>query len=142
MFGLSGDIAGLSEEVKNRIGEHIRFFKKWRKFIAGSVCHLLTPPDLKGDRKSWCALQLQHPVEGAHLLFVYRLDDALVQKRFYPRALEPNRRYEVRDLDYPKDKPLLRKGSQIMEEGLLIHLPHRNSSAVMVISPQEVYETG
>ena len=135
MFGLSGDIAGLSEEVKNRIGEHIRFFKKWRKFIAGSVCHLLTPPDLKGDRKSWCALQLQHPVEGAHLLFVYRLDDALVQKRFYPRALEPNRRYEVRNLDYPKDKPLLRKGSQLMDEGLLIQLPHRNSSAVIVVSP-------
>jgi len=134
MPGLSGDIAGLPPEAKERLRDHIVFYKKWRTFIAGSIAHLLTPCRPQEDRGGWVAIQLQHPKKEQNLLFVYRLDDGCEERMFHLRGLDPQRKYVLSDEDRPNEKPECFTGSQLMDEGLIVALPHRFSAAVLVLT--------
>ena len=75
VFGLSGDLAGLPDEARSRLREHVAFTKRWRQSIRRSVAHLLTPPALKTEREGWVAVQLSDPANGTVFLFAYRLND-------------------------------------------------------------------
>ena len=67
VFGLGGDLAGLPDEARARLREHVAFAKQWRQSIRRSVAHLLTPPALKTDREGWVAVQLSDPRERNRL---------------------------------------------------------------------------
>ncbi len=136
MPGLSGDIAGLPPEAKERLRYHIAFYKKWRTFIVGSAAHLLTPCLPKEDHSGWVAIQLQHPRKRRNLLFVYRLDDACDERVFRLRGLDPDCQYAVSDEDHPEKNPESLTGSRLMNEGLVVVLPHRYSGAIMVLTPE------
>ena len=135
MFGLSGDIAGLPKDTRQRIGHHVEFFKKWREFIAGSVAHLLTLPHLKGDRTGWAAVQLQCPDDSVSLLFIYRLDDPADRKRFFLQDLDKSRTYTVLNDDAPSLPPESFKGAELINDGLTVELAQPNTAAVLIISP-------
>jgi alpha-galactosidase len=134
LLGLSGDIASLSPASRERLSQHIAFYKAWREFIAGSVAHLLTPPEPKTDRSGWVAFQLSHPQRPQHLLFVYRLDDAAERQTFYPRDLSPALTYTVRDMDQDAALHQPITGAALMQRGLDVRLPNRNRAAVLVLN--------
>jgi alpha-galactosidase len=133
LFGLSGDIAGLPSEARTRLREHIAFYKQWREFIVGSVAHLLTPPHLKADRAGWAAIQLQHPDEQTHLLFVYRLDDGIERKAFCLRGLDTDVMYTLSRMGESAISPEPHSGAQLMTQGLTVELASRNSATVYVV---------
>ncbi len=142
ILGLSGDLAGLPPAVAARIQEHIAFFKRWRRFIAKSVAHLLTPPEPISCRNGWVAFQLQNPTDTSSLLFVYRLGVAPHPPRWYPKNLNPHARYTVRRALQPKANTTVLSGQELMEEGLTIELPivggssRGCSASVHIIQPR------
>ena len=85
IFGLGGDLAGLPDEARERLREHVAFAKRWRQSIRRAVAHLLTPPALRTDREGWVAVQLSDRESGTAFLFVYRLNDGSAAKRFVLR---------------------------------------------------------
>ena len=65
------------------------------------------------------------------LLFVYRLDDPAAKMRFHLRELDPTRTYAV-SVD---DRPLATlTGRQLMEDGLSVDVPLRNSARAIVVA--------
>jgi len=134
MFGLSGDISSLPQEVRAKVRRHIDFFKEWREFIIGSPAHLLTAPRLRRDRTGWSAVQLQNPRETSNLVFAYRLAAAEAVKRFRLRRLDRDRKYSVTDFDQP-DAPTTLTGGQLMDDGLAVRLDNEFLAAVFVIEP-------
>ena len=138
MLGLSGDIAGLPEETRQRLRHHIAFYKEWRAFIVGSVAHLLTPARRKEERGGWAAIQLQKPGETTSLLFVYRLDDGAPKKWFPLCGLQAEQIYEVVNDDLADEPARSFSGRELMDSGLPVELAERNSAAVFVVT-RKVY---
>jgi len=135
MFGLSGDISGLPDNDKERLRQHISFYKKWREFIVKSIAYLLTPPISKGDYSGWAAIQLQNPEDTGSLLFVYRLDNACSEKWFCLQGLEAERMYSVTDEDTPDLTPLTYSGRQLIQEGIHISITNKNDAKIIVVTP-------
>ena len=133
IFGLSGDITGLSENVKQRLRHHIAFYKQWRAFFKNSVVHLLTPVRPKEDRQGWVAFQYQQSGQKVpSLLFVYRLNDGAWRRSFCLRNLDRSGEYLVRSDDEPEVRQRY-TGGELMDLGLSVELPRPNCSAVFVI---------
>ncbi|NLG49205.1 MAG: hypothetical protein GX552_03720 [Chloroflexi bacterium] len=126
---VSGDVAGLPPQARERLRAHLAFYKRWRTFIAGATAHLLTPPKPRDDERGWAAIQLQNPLADTSLLFVYRLDDACDRQRIYPRCLG-DWEYMVQDVDQPDAPPVRYSGQDLTANGLEIHLPSRFSAAL------------
>ncbi len=135
MFGLSGDLAGLTADMKRRLRHHAQFYKQWREFIAGSVAHLLTPPALRGDSAGWVAIQLQRPDQPVSLLFVYRLDDINTTRAFCLQGLDAAQTYSVID-DGGNAACDPSPGARLMRAGLAVSLQAKYSAAVLVIQPR------
>lgn len=134
MVGFTGDLAGLTETHRKRLAHHVAIFKRWRRFIAGSVAHLLTPPELKENRSGWSALRLAHPDNPASLLFVYRLHDLSESRTFRLEGLDESINYRVVD-----DEGALvaqRTGGQLAREGLEVTLPRTYTAGFFAIEPE------
>jgi alpha-galactosidase len=136
IMGLSGDMAGLHAEAKERLRRHVGFYKKWRSLIARSVAHLLTPPVRLNEYCGWSAVQLQDPKDTTSLLFVYRLDDVSREKRFPLRELDEDAWYAIRDPDEPDLEPLGCSGGELMHVGLPVRILNKFNAKVIVIEPQ------
>ena len=95
MLGFSGDLAGLAPEHRTQIAQGIGFYRKWRRFIAGSMAYLLTPPEPLESREGWIAVQLQRPEDDTSLVFVYRLGVCGAAPRLALCGLRNEARYTV-----------------------------------------------
>jgi alpha-galactosidase len=136
MLGLSGDMASLPPEARQSLKQHIVFFKEWRRFIVGSIAHLLTPPRPIQDRTGWAAVQLQHPRQTAQLVFAYRLVDARHRYAFCLRDLDPDTVYSVRQA-VASDAPVVKRtGKELMADGLVAEAPGFNTGAVYLVQPE------
>lgn len=133
MLGFTGDLAGLPPEVRAVLKRAVAFYKKWREYTSGAVCHLLTPPARKEDRTGWLGLQLQHPENPANLVFAYRLDEFCGTHHFCLRELPPDQRYEIRTLGRSETRTCT--GRELTGNGLVVELPNRFRAAVMEIVP-------
>jgi len=134
MFGISGDLAGLPNQHRERLRTHVEFYKEWRGFLADSYCHLLTPPRPKEDRDGWVAFQVLNPDDDRCLVFAYRLEAAPDQERFRLHDLDPNSQYRVAPMDGANETHTL-SGAELTNDGLVVSLPTRNSAQVFIISP-------
>jgi len=133
MFGLSGDLIGLTEEIRIQLRNHIAFYKEWREFIRSAVCHLLTPIRNIDDRSGWVAFQLQNSSQpGTMLIFVYRLLDGFSSRPFHLRDLVTTRTYSITQIDSPHTSQLV-SGTELYSSGLQVDLPHPNSAAIFII---------
>jgi len=133
IFGLSGDLIGLTEEIRIQLRNAITFYKEWREFIQSAVCHLLTPIRDIDDRSGWVAFQLQNPSQlGAMLIFVYRLLDGVSSKSFYPKDLVMTQTYSITHIDSPHTSRFI-SGSELYSSGLQVDLPHPNSAAIFIM---------
>jgi alpha-galactosidase len=95
MFGLSGDLVGLSGDAQATLREGIAFYTRWRRLITGAVAHLLTPPELLTTREGWVAMQLQAMDGETSLVFVYRLGSAGTPPRLRLQGLQPESAYTI-----------------------------------------------
>ncbi|MEI6564632.1 MAG: alpha-galactosidase [bacterium] len=118
MMGFSGDFAGLTTEQRARVAEVIAFFKRWRRFITGSIGYLLTPPMPNECREGWIAFQLQSPDGDRSLVFVYRLGGAGVLSGLRLQGLDPKRRYALQWGTGEAAGGLRVDGATLMREGL------------------------
>jgi len=134
MFGLSGDLAGLPPEQRERVAASVAFFKRWRRFITGAVGHLLTPPLPLACREGWIGLQLQAPADDTSLLFVYRLGNAGAPPLIAPRNLDPSCAYRL-ERGFTGESAERCTGEALMRDGLppaWLAMPN-NGAQVMAI---------
>jgi alpha-galactosidase len=134
VFGLSGDLAGLPDEARSRLREHVAFAKRWRQSIRRSVAHLLTPPALKTEREGWVAVQLSDPANGTVFLFAYRLNDGSAARRFALRELDPAASYELTWHVPQGEKARSVAAAELMSAGVEVALPSRHRAAVIVLT--------
>jgi len=121
MLGFSGDLAGLPGEASGRIARWVRLFKRHRRFLAGAVAHLLTPPESLAAREGWVGFQLQDAAGTDSLVFIYRLGVAGATRPWRLRNLDPHGDYAVTEgLDGPARRIA---GRELMEQGLTIPVP-------------------
>jgi hypothetical protein len=134
--GLSGELAGLPEEVKAELRQFAAFVRRWRGFISGAVGYLLTPPRPKGDRTGWAGLQLMDPSSGESLVFAYRLSDWRARRMLRLSGLDERARYVVRRADWQAEEPAREfSGADLLREGLEIHLARDFRAAAYSVTP-------
>jgi alpha-galactosidase len=120
MMGLSGDLAGLTTQHRARIAGAVAFHKTWRRSIAASVGHLLTPPEPLTRREGWIGFQLQKDDDS--IVCVYRLGNAGAPPPMRLQSLDPDASYTVRrgfGADLPVEKS---SGSDLMRDGLRVFM--------------------
>lgn len=130
VFGLGGDLAGLTTEAKARVREHVAFFRQHRAMVRRSVAHLLTPPRPKADREGWAALQLGDIESGSALLFVYRLNDGAAAKRFRLKGLDAGASYRLTRYLPSASESATVVGVELMADGVEVVLPGRYQAAI------------
>jgi alpha-galactosidase len=141
MLGFSGDLGGLSKEQGARIAEGVAFYKTWRRFITGSVAHLLTPPELLACREGWVGVQLQAPGGDTSLLFVYRLGPCGAPPPLRLYGLKTEVRYAITRGFDPSVAPASGIGADLMRDGLRVDGPGAFAQAgsraeVFCVAPQ------
>lgn len=128
MYGamaFSGDLQSLSQPIKNRIKWFVDFYKQRRRFIMGSVCHLLTTVRPMQERDGWTVLQLQSPETTASLVFHFYMPDDGRERRFFRlRDLKPETIYRVRRIGPESSDDQEISGKQLMLNGLELHEPY------------------
>ena len=132
-LGVSGDLAGLSERDRERVGQHIAFYKKWRWLINRSVAYLSAPPLDFWNYEGWTSVQLQDPESTTSLLFVYRLESPCAEKRFLLQGLDLDGMYAVTDADAPEERQLL-TGRQLMEDGVTVRMDRKHGARVLSVA--------
>jgi len=134
MLGFSGDLAGLTPEMRQRLAANVTFFKQHRDLLARAACHLLTPPRPKEDRTGWATFQFQDPADSSSLLFIYRLDDQCQTRRFHPRDLAATATYAVRTIEVAEET--VRTGADLMRDGITATLPGRFQATIIELRRQ------
>ena len=125
MLGFSGDFTRLNHGQRARIAEAIAFFKKWRRFITGSVGHLLTPPASMACREGWIAFQLQGLADDTSLVFVYGLHAPGAPPPLRLCGLRPEIRYDITPVFDANGKPVAEcDGARLMRDGLPRNVAH------------------
>ena len=135
ILGLSGDFAGLPAADRDRLAEHVGFFKQFRRFIARASADLLTPVCPKEDRSGWAAIQLCNPDSRDVLVFVYRLNDGAQRKCLRLRDLDSHLTYTITRHCPANGDPQSANGHDLMNVGVEIELVDRNQAAVLIVSP-------
>ena len=135
ILGFSGDLAGLPDDVKSRLAGHVRFYRRWRRLIAGSAAHLLTPVCPIEDRSGWVGVQLSHPRRADSLVFVYRLDATRDRTCLRLCGLREGERYSVETSDGTEYH--IATGAELLRIGLTVRLQRTNTAAVFVVSRQK-----
>ncbi len=119
MFGFSGDLAGIEPKTRELVSWYVDFYKKNRKFIITSVCHLLTPPESIECRSGWTAFQLQDFRTTASIVFVFRnASEGGDLKYFSLKNLLSGKAYKI-IMHHPSgNKKLTVQGEDLMSSGL------------------------
>jgi alpha-galactosidase len=133
VLGFSGSLAELPESARERIRYWIAFYKDWRKFITGSVAHLLTPPGLISNREGWAAFQLQSLEDTSSLVFAYRLPNTFSKINLRLRDLEPSGEYSIRDAQSPDCPEFRQSGQALMDNGVDIEIPAPGLARLLIV---------
>lgn len=136
IMGISGDPSSFSKEKRERLKQHIAFYKRWQSFILSSYGHLLTEPKTLSDRTGYSAFQLCNEEAQKSLVYVFRLQDVCPRRRIRLRGLDAGRIYRISV--YPPENPtpsIEAQGRQLMEYGLDVILPKPASAVICILEP-------
>jgi len=139
VFGISGDLAGISKPTRQRLKKHIKFYKTWRGFIYNSVGHLLTGVHPLVDRSGWSALQLTSPGRSETLVFAYRLQDPRPRLTIPLHNLDPQVEYLISTYpDHPEQLVYRAMGAALMQSGLEAQLPSPGKVGIYLLTPLNI----
>ena len=131
-FGLSGDIAGLSDADKSVIKQAIDVYKQHRAHIRRAQCRLLTPPKPFGDRESFSAIQ--YTDSEWHMIYAFRMSSRVSEYTLLPRALDENAKYSIRQVFPQVDScDAYMSVKELMAQGFMAQLALPESAAVFCI---------
>ena len=122
--GFSGDLAGHSCEVKEKMAEYIRFYKENREFFVNSHIYLLTPFVPLKEYENYIVFQMQGENTDTSLVFVF--SNAMSRRavrQFKLCNLDAEKLYRTEQLFSEQENALTVSGKQLMEYGLETVLP-------------------
>ena len=119
MMGFSGDLAGLSPDILERMAKHVELYKSHREMICRSVVHLLTPVRPMQDMSGWAGFQFHDADSAASLVFVYHYrGDGETTRHFRLKSLEPGMVYCIERIDAEDGLKTEQEGDILMAQGL------------------------
>ncbi|MFQ3667961.1 MAG: glycoside hydrolase family 36 protein [Fimbriimonadaceae bacterium] len=150
-FGLGGDLAGMPDRLRARLGELVALYKSLQPRLCRSVVHLLTPQHRIGQKPDWAVVECEVPDEGS-VVFVFGPDGPaqadpramidpivpnLFPKKMAPlRGLDPARRY--RGCEWLSERELGEfLGADWLKAGQGIAMHAAYSAAVVDLRPAE-----
>ena len=131
VMGISGNIAGLSSELKGKLAEHIEFYKKHRELIQSSVGIALTPVEPLEERGGVAAIQLSDAGFSRGMVFVYNIKSSATGLVVKPLGLDPTKTFTVCGAN---GEPLLPPtlGADLSRTGIEIACPSGHSEVVLI----------
>jgi alpha-galactosidase len=134
-WGLSGDLASLADRQIDQLAGCAAFYKRWRRFIAGSAFTPLTAAMPIHRRDGFSAFLLRPPGGEASLVFAYGLERDVPPRVQLPlTGLDAGREYTVEDPDEADAEPLRLPGRRLAEDGLEIALAPR-TARIRILRP-------
>jgi alpha-galactosidase len=122
--GFSGDLAGLSCEVKSEMAEYIRFYKENREFFVNSHVYLLTPFVPLKEYENYCVFQMQGEGTEESLVFVFSNGmSRRAVRQFKLCNLDAEKSYLVEQLFADKKESVTVSGKMLMQYGMETVLP-------------------
>jgi alpha-galactosidase len=138
MLGFSGDLASLTPDQRARLRQHIAFYKTWRAWMTGAVCHLLTPNVNLDQPSGWVGFQLQQPGDPSRsMVLVYRLKDGASHRWLPLHGLDEKRQYQITDVDQPARPPETLSGRQLLTTGLAVQRDALFSAGIYLLESVE-----
>jgi alpha-galactosidase len=130
-MAISGNIAGLSDALKQQLGEHISFYKKHSMFIQNAVALPLTPCEPLANRTGWAAIQLSTPDFHKHLVFIYNIASSDDSMNLRMLGLDENRQFMVKD-EAGNSIAGPRAGQKFMQTGLYVECKSGHARVLQV----------
>ena len=122
--GFSGDLAGLSAEIKAKMAEYIRFYKENREFFVNSHVYLLTPFIPLKEYENYCVFQMQGEGTDESLVFVFSNSmSRRALRQFKLCNLDAEKSYLVEQLFADKKESVTVSGETLMQYGMETVLP-------------------
>jgi len=127
-FTLAIDYYSGSAEMWEQAKRMLEQYRAIRHLFMGDF-YPLTPYSVAND--VWMAWQFDRPDSGEGMVQAFRRADSIYESaRFRLKALDPEARYLVSDVDLAGASEIT--GRELMEKGLLVSLPQQPSAAVIV----------
>ena len=119
MPGLSGDLAGLSPELRQEVARWTALWKENRIWLRHAVAHLLTPVRPLPDNTGWAAFEFADRDHA--LVLAHRLNDLAPVFRTRLRSPDPAASYALHWLDGRPDETL--SGHELLADGVSLQVP-------------------
>ena len=136
VFGLAHPLPLLPTGIKEKLAEHIRFYKeKVKKFVQeADLYHLTDQPRRDYYRGVLCAFEYLMPSREEALVFIFRTPGSLMESHIKFKSLLPDRKYTIKSesaeinnvvknsesfpVDQPDSSSVVVSGSCLLYEGL------------------------
>lgn len=129
-MGIGGNIAGLEDNLRKELAEHILFYKKHRDFIQNSVAIPITPVESIDKHNGVSAIQLSDREFNRSMLFLYNISSRLRNIKVSPLYLDEAGSYDI--LDEQKQRITCCTGAELSSQGLDIECGSGHSRVVFV----------
>lgn len=121
----------LTAAQTNLLEQEIRIYKQIRGLIRdGKIFHLMEPRDESTND----AIESFSALLDSGVIFVYRPNSADSVQLVYPKGLQPDNLYEV--VFQNSGQRLMRTGASLMQRGLKVLLPQKNSAEIVHLNGQ------
>ncbi|NLE45737.1 MAG: alpha-galactosidase [Chloroflexi bacterium] len=127
-YGLSHRLPDLPDWIRERLAEHIRYYKdKVKPFILeADLYHLTEQPLRDGTGDRWCGFEYAMPDQKDVMVFVFRLPGGEPQRWIKLKGLLPDATYEVHWEDSGLERGI--SAQALMTDGVLFEgLPEEGS---------------
>lgn len=133
MFGFSQKFPDLPEWVAKRYAEHTELYSSHiRRFVREADLFRLTDqPKREGRGDRWVGFQYAMPSRDEHLIFVFRLHGAELERTVRLKALDADTTYTLTWLSHERVEQ--RSGRELLQEGLQVTGLREEDSAIIRI---------
>ena len=129
-MGIGGNIAGLENDLRLKLTEHIRFYKEHRNFIQNSVALPLTPVEHIDMRSGISVMQLSDNEFNRSMLFVYNISSRLKSIKVTPLNLDKTESYDIMDEQGQRTASIT--GAELSSCGLEVECGFGHARVVLV----------
>lgn len=135
VMGISGNIAGLDEEMRGRLAEYLAFYKSNRKFIQNSIAIPLTPTEPLDNRNGISVIQLSARDFKRSMVFIYNIDSASDKVVVRPLSTDASVPHIIKCAD--DSKITICEGSENILDGFEVECPQGHARIVFIEEVKE-----